>query len=112
MPKEIEVRIFAKEDGSEPFTRWETKLKDRTARAKIRARIGRLRLGHFGDAKRVGDVFELRVHTGPGYRIYFGREGDAIVILLCGGDKGSQDRDIERAGEYWRAYRSQDNETS
>jgi putative addiction module killer protein len=66
-----------------------------------------LRLGNFGDAKRVGEVFELRIHTGPGYRIYYGREGDAIVILLCGGDKGSQDRDIERAEEYWRDHRSQ-----
>ena len=55
----------------------------------------------------VGDgVQELRIHFGPGYRVYFGREGDALVILLCGGDKGSQDRDIERAQEYWRDHRS------
>jgi putative addiction module killer protein len=51
-------------------------------------------------------VHEVRIHFGPGYRIYFGREGDAVVILLRGGDKGSQDRDIERAQEYWRDYRS------
>ena len=108
MPNEIAVRIYAEEDGSEPFTRWEAKLKDPVARAKVRARIGRLRLGNFGDTKRVGEVFELRVHTGPGYRVYFGREADTVVILLCGGDKRSQDRDIERAGESWRAYRSQE----
>jgi putative addiction module killer protein len=53
-------------------------------------------------------VFELRVHAGPGYRIYYGREGDTVVILLCGGDKGSQARDIERAEAYWRDYRSRD----
>jgi putative addiction module killer protein len=106
VPREVEVRIYAQPDGSEPYTRWEAGLKDRQARARIRARIGRLRLGNFGDAKRVGEVFELRVHAGPGYRIYYGRDGDAVVVLLCGGDKGSQERDIERAEEYWRDYRS------
>lgn len=106
MPTEVEVRIYALPDGSEPYTRWEAALKDGQARARIRARIGRLRLGNFGDAKRVGEVFELRVHAGPGYRIYYGREGDAVVVLLCGGDKASQARDIERAEGYWRDYRS------
>ena len=75
-------------------------------RARIRARIGRLRLGNFGDAKRVGEVFELRIHVGAGYRVYYGREGDAVVILLCGGGKQSQARDIERAEAYWRDHRS------
>lgn len=78
------------------------------ARARIRARIGRLRLGHFGDAKQVGEVFELRIDAGPGYRVYYGREGDAVVILLCGGDEGSQERDIERAEAHWRDYRGRD----
>jgi putative addiction module killer protein len=108
VPKAVEVRIYAQPDGSEPYTRWEAELKDRQARARIRARIGRLRLGNFGDAKRVGEVFELRVHAGPGYRIYYGRDGNAVVVLLCGGDKGSQARDIERAEGYWRDYRRRD----
>jgi putative addiction module killer protein len=106
VPTEVDVRIYALPDGSEPYTRWETALRDRQARARIRARIGRVRLGNFGDTKRVGEVFELRVHAGPGYRIYYGRDGDAVVLLLCGGDKGSQARDIERAEGYWRDYRS------
>ena len=106
MPTEGEVRIYASPDGTEPYTRWETALKDRTVRARIRARIGRLRLGNFGDAKRVGEVFELRIHVGAGYRVYYGREGDAVVILLCGGGKQSQARDIERAEAYWRDHRS------
>jgi putative addiction module killer protein len=106
VPKEVEVRIYASPGGAEPYTEWEMRLGDRTARARIRARIGRLRLGNFGDSKRVGDVFELRIHVGPGYRVYFGREGDAVVILLCGGSKRSQARDIERAEAYWRDYRS------
>lgn len=108
MPNEVDVRIYARPDGTEPYTDWETSLRDRAARARVRARIGRLRLGNFGDAKRAGGVFELRVHAGPGYRIYYGREGDTVVILLCGGDKGSQARDIERAETYWRDYRSRD----
>lgn len=108
MPNEVEVRIYASLDGTEPYTEWEKRLRDRAVRARVRARIGRLRLGNFGDSKRVGEVFELRVHVGPGYRIYYGREGDTVVILLCGGDKGSQAGDIERAEAYWRDYRSRD----
>jgi len=73
VPKEVEVRIYASPDGTEPYTQWETGLRDRKVRARIRARIGRLRLGNFGDAKRVGEVFELRIHVGPGYRVYYGR---------------------------------------
>jgi putative addiction module killer protein len=108
VPKE--VRIYASPDGIEPYVQWEKKLRDRAARARIRARIARLRLGNFGDTKRVGEVFELRVHLGPGYRVYYGREGDAIVILLCGGDKRSQARDIERAEAYWRDHRSRNHD--
>lgn len=106
MPNEVEVRIYASPDGTEPYTEWERRLRDRAARARIRARIGRLRLGNFGDSKRIGEVFELRIHIGPGYRVYYGREGDAVVILLCGGDKGSQARDIGRAEACWRDHRS------
>jgi len=111
VPKEHAIRIYAAADGAEPFTEWERGLQDRMARAKIRARIGRLRLGNFGDSKRIGDVFELRIHFGPGYRVYYGRRAD-IVLLLCGGDKGSQARDIQRAETYWHDYGSrQDGES-
>jgi putative addiction module killer protein len=72
-------------------------------------RINRLRLGNFGDCKPVGDgVFELRMMFGPGYRVYFARQGESVVLLLCGGDKGTQDADIERAKKYWHEHRSQD----
>jgi putative addiction module killer protein len=108
MPKEQDVLIYSRSDGSEPFTDWLRGLRDGTARNRIRQRIARLRLGNFGDARSLGDgLFELRIHLGPGYRVYFGREGDRIVILLCGGDKGSQNRDIERATRYWQDQRSQ-----
>lgn len=80
------------------FTAWLDGLKDRRAASKVAARIVRLEAGNFGDAKSVGGkVSELRIAFGPGYRVYFTRKGEAVVILLCGGDKGSQDRDIEAA---------------
>jgi putative addiction module killer protein len=107
MPIEQEVRVYARSDGSEPLTDWLRGLRDGASRNRIRQRLARLRLGNFGDARPVGDgVQELRIHFGPGFRVYFGREGDAVVILLCGGDKGSQERDIERAKDYWRDHRS------
>ncbi len=73
---------------------------------RIRDRINRLTgLGLFGDVRSVGEgVFELRFFFGPGYRVYFGQDGESIVILLCGGDKSTQKHDIERVLEYWRLY--------
>ena len=110
MPIGQEIYIYTCSDGSEPFTQWLRGLRDGTTRNRIRQRIARIRLGNFGDTRSVGDgVYELRIHFGPGYRVYFGRSGAEVVILLCGGDKGSQDRDIERARGYWRDYRSQFN---
>lgn len=80
------------------FERWLEALRDSQARLRILKRIDRLELGNFGDARSVGSgVSELRVDHGPGYRVYFARRGNRIVILLCGGDKGSQGRDIEMA---------------
>lgn len=85
---------------TEQFRRWRTRLKDDRARALIASRLDRLAYGHSGDAAPVGDgdgVSELRIHYGPGYRIYFHKQGNAVVVLLCGGDKGNQARDIDTA---------------
>jgi putative addiction module killer protein len=80
------------------FMEWIGALRDVPARARIAKRIDRIALGNFGDAKLVGDgVSELRFTFGPGYRVYYVRRGDVVVILLCGGDKDTQERDIERA---------------
>ena len=80
------------------YARWFAKLRDANARARIDIRIRRLTQGNFGDTKSVGeDIHELRIDYGPGYRIYFIRRGDVLVVLLAGGEKGSQDRDIARA---------------
>jgi putative addiction module killer protein len=83
---------------TETFTKWRLKLKDATAKAAIALRLARLSLGHTGDASPVGEgVNELRIHYGPGYRIYYQRRGNLIVVLLCGGDKSTQAKDIARA---------------
>ncbi len=80
------------------FRRWLDRLRDRRAQARIAARIIAMQEGHFGDWKAIDrTVSELRVYAGPGYRIYFTRRGDTLVILLAGGDKQSQRRDIESA---------------
>lgn len=90
---------------SATFKRWIRKLSDRSAVARINARLRSISLGNVGDVRSVGDgLFEIRVHHGPGYRLYCLRDG-ATVVLLCGGDKGSQRRDIARAGRLasdWR----------
>lgn len=80
------------------FSRWIEGLRDRQARARIQARMRRLGLGNSGDVKPVGEgISEMRIDHGPGYRVYFMRRGPVIVVLLCGGDKGSQSRDIALA---------------
>ena len=80
------------------FDRWVGKLKDRGAVAAIASRVRRVQAGLFGDVRDVGEgVFELRVDYGPGYRVYAMRAGEVVIVLLCGGDKGSQSRDIAKA---------------
>jgi putative addiction module killer protein len=89
-----------------PFEDWMSSLRDQRARAKIRTRIARVRLGNLGDCESVGSgVLELKIIYGPGYRVYFGQVGVKLVILLCGGDKSSQPEDIRRAIEYWEDYK-------
>ena len=87
----IEVRQTAE------FERWLLRLRDGRAVSAIAIRIARLQAGLFGDAKYFGGIGELRIDLGPGYRVYFVRRGDVVVVLLCGGDKSSQRRDIEYA---------------
>jgi putative addiction module killer protein len=83
---------------TELFRKWRAKLKDERARALIASRLDRLAYGHAGDAAPVGvGISELRIHYGPGYRIYFHQRGNTVVILLCGGNKSTQARDITTA---------------
>jgi len=100
------VETYERPDGSCPFDDWMDSMRDQRARAKIRARLARVRLGNFGNCEPVGNgVLELKIDYGPGYRVYFGQVGAKLVILLCGGDKSSQGEDIRRAIEYWEDYK-------
>ena len=102
----IEVFRYQTGDGREPLTEWLQSLRDKQAQAKVRIRLKRLEAGMFGDSEPVGDgVIELREHLGAGYRVYFGRHGQMIVILLCGGTKKTQAADIKTAKEYWADWK-------
>ncbi|HEY2426014.1 MAG TPA: type II toxin-antitoxin system RelE/ParE family toxin [Pseudolabrys sp.] len=101
----MEVRYYQTADGRRPVAEWLSSLRDPTAGARIAARLQRLTLGLRGDWKSVASgLFELRIDHGPGYRVYCARHGSLLIVLLCGGDKRTQAKDIERAHEYWKDY--------
>jgi putative addiction module killer protein len=102
----IELLRYQRDDGREPFSEWLNGLCDKVAQARIRVRLRQVQAGNFGDCESVGEgVIELRVHVGAGYRVYCGRHGKTVVLLLCGGDKGSQVADIKRAKELWAEWK-------
>jgi putative addiction module killer protein len=102
----FEIRHYVTADGVDVFAHWLEELADRQARARIKTRIDRVSLGNFGDVEPVGEaVSELRIDWGPGYRVYFARTGKTILLLLCGGDKRTQRRDIENAKTYFQDYK-------
>jgi putative addiction module killer protein len=101
----IELRYYLATDGKSPFENWFTEL-DSAAAAKVAVALARLEQGNLSNAKGVGEgVLEYRIDWGPGYRIYFGRDGDTLVILLTGGTKKRQQRDIDTAKALWADYR-------
>ena len=101
----FEIRRYRTASGRQPFTDWLSNLPDRQARARVLARLERLEAGNFGNTKFIREgVNELRIDWGPGYRVYFGRDGQTLVVLLCGGGKGRQDADIKHAVELWQDY--------
>ena len=97
---------------SETFDRWLSSLRDLRAAARIQVRLDRMAVGNPGDVKAVGDgVSEMRIDYGPGYRVYFMRSGSLVVLLLCGGDKSTQDKDIVQAkaiARQWMARQRKD----
>jgi putative addiction module killer protein len=101
----LEIRYYVTEDGRSPFADWFASL-DAVARAKIARSIARIEQGNLSNVKPVGEgVLEYRIDFGPGYRVYFGRAGADLVILLTGGTKKRQQRDIKAATELWKAYK-------
>lgn len=106
------IKLFETGPGKVPFLDWLRGLKDLRAKTAIRVRVDRLSLGNFGDCKSVGDgVMELRIDLGPGYRVYFGMREQVVILLLCGGDKRSQERDIVKAKEYFKGHKKKEHDT-
>jgi len=102
----IEVIEYIKNDGQCPFAEWFGNLNDQAA-AKVTTALERMKSGNFGDHKTVGQgVMERRIHYGPGYRIYFGRDGERLVVLVGGGTKSRQSSDIKKAQETWAEYKA------
>jgi putative addiction module killer protein len=103
--KKIEAKYYLDESGGSPFAKWFDAL-DEMAAAKVTVFLARMEAGNLSNIKSVGEgVFERRIDFGPGYRVYFGREGDKFVILLGGGSKKRQQRDIAEAKKRWKDYK-------
>lgn len=106
---EIYLYTYEEEGTASPYQEWEESL-SLQEQAVMWNRLQRIRLGNFGDAKRIQGggrgLYELRIHSGPGWRIYFGKEGNSIIILLCGGNKKSQRKDIDKAAKFWEDYQA------
>lgn len=97
----MDLRYYTDSEGRSPLTEWLAELRDVRARAQIRARLARVQAGNLGDCKSLRDgVMELRIDCGPGYRVYLSRQGQVLVLLLCGSDKSGQDRAIRQAIQY------------
>ena len=108
----MEILEYVSRDGQTPFSEWLNALKDRQARARIRVRLDRISLGNLGDHKPIGNgIYELRFSFGPGYRVYFGKYKQQVILLLGGGDKNSQSRDIEKVKHYWNDFLEHEHES-
>ena len=109
----MEILQYVKEDGSAPFAQWLSTLRDLQAKTAIRRRIDRFEAGNSGNTRALrGGVSELKIDLGPGYRVYFAQHGKIIVLLLCGGDKGTQDADIAKAVSYWEDWKTRNRRES
>lgn len=105
--KEKRTIFYQDNAGKEPIIEWIEGFRDPRTQRRILQRLVRVQSGNYGDYKSIKDgVFELRLAFGSGYRVYFGEDGGTIVVLLCGGDKSTQEQDIERAKAYWKEYLS------
>lgn len=102
----FQIVHYQARNGRFPFQEWMERLRDIQAKTRISARLRQLEDGNMGDAKPVGEgVVELRINIGAGYRIYCGRYGQHWIVLLCGGDKSSQAKDIDRAKGFWLEWK-------
>lgn len=100
MDMEYEIEIYSTRDGKEPFTEWLESFKDAKVKRTLLLRIQRLRHGNFGDFKYFDGLYELRIDFGPGYRVYCSKQGHKLILMLGGGDKSSQNKDINKCKSY------------
>jgi len=99
------VLKYVTEGGRCPFDDWFDSLKDKRSQAIVATRVNRIVQGNFGQCRKLEDgIWEFKIDYGPGYRVYFAEDGDTVVLLLCGGDKSTQPKDIVRARECWSDY--------
>lgn len=104
--REYIIEYYRSPNGAEPFREWRNALRDIQARAIVDRRIRRLQIGLFGDCESINDgVHELRIDVGKGYRVYFGNAGENIILLLVGGNKKTQPKDIKLAKEFWNEHK-------
>ena len=102
------LEYYLDDNDKAPFLEWLHSLRDKMAIYRIRARLDRVELGNFGTAKPIGDgVSELKIDHGPGYRVYYAMNGKTVVLLLIGGDKSTQHKDIETAKAYWKRQKEE-----
>lgn len=100
-----QVIDYLTENGRDPFKDWLANLSDRQAQARVLVRVQRMAAGNYGDSRPIGEgVWELRIDYGPGYRVYYARAGEKLLLLLIGGDKRKQQADIDKALEYWNDW--------
>ena len=101
------LKNYRTSSGQKPFFSWLNELADLQARVAIQTRLDRLGLGNFGNCESVGGgVYELKIYVGPGYRVYYAKIGKQIVLLLCGGSKKTQNKDIQKAKTYFQDYKN------
>ena len=99
------IHEYTDELGISPYAKWLSSIRDSRAKARIMMHVDRMELGLFGDSESIGEgLSELRIHYGPGYRVYYGKAEKHHYLLLCGGDKSTQSRDIKRAKAHWQDY--------
>ncbi len=106
MEREKELILYQARNGKEPVRDWLFSI-DKAHRYRVQARIDRIRHGNYGDHKRFYGLIEIRMGFGKGYRLYCAEDGQVLVVLLAAGDKADQQKDIEKAMEYWRDYNEQ-----
>ena len=107
MPEmENTINEYTDGKGYSPYAHWLSSLRDARAKAMVIMQVDKMELGLFGDSEPIGDgLSELRIHHGPGYRVYYGKEGQQVYLLLCGGDKSTQSKDIKKAKGYWKDHK-------